>query len=304
MVRESFFKAVRWAALGAQVLFFTVGAIWPLLVSLLFITVAFVLPTQAHELCRILFQDDNGARVIVTLLLLVALSFVTGLMGHALLQTIRPNVVPTAISESVLFRRLPDICGAMVPLAAGFGAFAAANDIPKVSVPAPAASRSVSLTEINSLINQVLSQASHLKIAGWIFVGLAGCAFATAMRLRRYRWPRALVKAVSHHWLGVWVASLASYCLLSLLFTFSEQAAASLGTLAIVCLFAILLVTLLSAAAAGTRLLGIPITLLGLLAAGIFSALGWNDNHLVRETALEPPQAIADFAGPQLSFEA
>jgi hypothetical protein len=285
-------------------LFSTLGAVWPPLVTLAFLTAALVLPSQAHELYRIMIQDDDGTRVVITLFFFAALSYVTSLMGHALIQTIRPNATTAGGFESFLARTLPDICGAMVPCVAGLGAFAAAKDVPKISATATAAARSASLTAINLLINQALAQAAHLRVAGWVLIGMAAFVFVVAMRLRRYSWPRAFAKAVSDHWLRVWIAGAASYCLLSLLFTFSKRAASSLGTLAVVCLFAVLLVTLLSAARVGTHLLGMPITLLGLLAAGIFSAFGWNDNHFVRETLLEHPEPIADFAGPQLSFEA
>jgi hypothetical protein len=273
---------------------------WPVAFTLFFFAAALVLPAQAHELYRIMIQDDSGIRIVVTLFFLAVLSFVTRLTGHALIETIRPNSIPAGSFEGFLARTLPDICGAMVPFIAGLGALAAAKDAPKISFTATAASRSASLAAINSLIKQTLAQGSHLRLAGWVFIGIAGCVFFFSLRSRRSRWPLA----ISRQWLGLSIAGLVSYGLLSLLFTLSRVAASSLGTLAVVCLFAVLLVTLLSGARAGTHLLGIPVISLALLAAVIFSALGWNDNHLVHETLLNPPEPIADFAGPQTSFEA
>src|SRR5271166_3535324 len=116
---NSLSTAARSCPSGAHVLFSTLGTIWPPLVTLFFLSVALVLPTQAHELYRIMIQDDDGTRVVVTLFFLAALSCATSLMGHALIQTIRPNAIAAGAFESFLARRVPDICGALVPFVAG-----------------------------------------------------------------------------------------------------------------------------------------------------------------------------------------
>jgi hypothetical protein len=110
MLIRSLFTAAKRCFSRALVLVSTLGAMWPPLVTLIFLTVAIVLPTQAHELYRIMIQDDDGTRVLVTLIFLAALFGVASLMGHALVRTIRPNPI-TGAFESFLMRTLPNICG-------------------------------------------------------------------------------------------------------------------------------------------------------------------------------------------------
>jgi hypothetical protein len=78
---RSLFTPAKWCSSATHLLFSTLGAIFPPLI-----------PTQAHELYRILIHDDDGTRVVATLFFLAALSCVTSLMGHALIETIKPNM--------------------------------------------------------------------------------------------------------------------------------------------------------------------------------------------------------------------
>src|SRR5258708_6351098 len=121
---RSLITASKWCFSRAGILFATLRAMWPVVFTLFFFASALVLPAQANELYRIMIQDDSGIRIVVTLFFLAVLSFVTSLMGHALIQTIRPNSIPAGSFEGFLARTLPDICGAMVPFIAGLGAFA------------------------------------------------------------------------------------------------------------------------------------------------------------------------------------
>jgi hypothetical protein len=282
----------------------TLGVLWPPVFTSLFVGAVLVIPTQAHELYRILIQGDDWIRAVVTLLLLAILSYVTNLMGQALIQTIKPPAITPNTPEGFLARILPGACGALIPFVAGVGAIAAAVEIPHISLPSTAIARSTSLAEIARLTKEALVQAKHLQVAGWGLIGIAVALFVVTFVLNRRRQAPVLAEFVSAHWPGVWIGGAGLYCLLSIVFTVSNRAAASLGTLAVVCIFAVLLVTFLSGLRVGSRRLGLPVITLGFVAGGIFSVLGWNDNHIVRETLLEHPKPIADFAGPQLAFQA
>jgi hypothetical protein len=89
---RSLFTPAKWCSSATHLLFSTLGAIWPPLITLFFLTIVLLLPAQAHELYRILIHDDDGTRVVATLFFLAALSCVTSLMGHALIETIKPNM--------------------------------------------------------------------------------------------------------------------------------------------------------------------------------------------------------------------
>jgi hypothetical protein len=116
-------------------LFSTLGAMWPTLLASTFLSLVLLVPPQTHELYRILMQGDDWLRAVGTLLILALSSCVIILMGRALLLTIKPHAFTAGGWERFLAESLPVISGAVIPFVAGFGMFAAARDIPTISLP-------------------------------------------------------------------------------------------------------------------------------------------------------------------------
>jgi hypothetical protein len=86
------------------------------------------------------------------------------------------------------------------------------------------------------------------------------------------------------------------------LFSTFNGLSASLGTIVIVSIFISLFVSILTGMQIGSYC-GAPVLVFACLAAFLFSFLGWNNNHAIRETTLETPRPVFNAAGPQLEFE-
>jgi hypothetical protein len=282
-------------------LFSMLGAMWPTLLASTFLSLVLLVPPQTHELYRILMQGDDWLRAVGTLLILALSSCVIILMGRALLLTIKPHAFTAGGWERFLAESLPVISGAVIPFVAGFGMFAAARDIPTISLPDSATARSASLSEIARLTEEAANTATGLRVAGWVLIGTALVLLMVARSLTGRQ--RKLVKTISDHGPGIWIAAIGAELALSILFAVFNGLAASLGTIAVVSLFGVVLVAVLTGLQINFYRSGWSLLALACVAAFAFSFFGWNDNHVIHEKPLKNPQAIFDAAGPQLAFE-
>ena len=282
-------------------LFSTLGVMWPPFLTSLLLSLVLLIPPQTHELYRILLQRDDWLRAIVTLFILVISSWVISLMGQALMLTIKPDPFTADGSEQFIVRCLPFICGAIIPFVAGFGMFAAAKDIPTISLPDSATARSTSLADIARLTKDAVGTATTLHVAGWVLFGTAIVLLiiSSALSSRQLK----LAKFISEHEIGVWIAGLGAELTLSILFAVFNGLADSLGTIAVVGVFTAVLVVVLTGLQINFYRSGGSLLILAFLAAFVFSFFGWNDNHAIHEHLLKNPRSIFDAAGPQLTFQ-
>jgi len=282
-------------------LFSTLGGMWPTLLASMILSMALLVPPQTHELYRILVQGDSWLRAVVTLLIVATASGVIILMGQALVLTIKPRAITAGGWEGFVAKSLPVICGAAVPFIAGFGMFAAAKDIPTISLPDSATARSASLAAIARLTKDAAGTATGLHVAGWVLIGTAIVLLLVNRSLtgRQHK----LAGFLSDHGRGLWIAGVAAEFTLSMLFAAFNGLAASLGTIAVVSVFAALLVVVLTGLHINFYRSGWSLLALACLAALTFSFFDWNGNHVIHERPLKNPQAIFDAAGPQLAFE-
>jgi hypothetical protein len=280
--------------------FSSAGLMWPSLFTSLFLSLVLYVPPQIHELYRILLQGNDRLRAIGTLAFLILSSCAISLMGRALLFTNKPNAFASGGGEELAVRLLPVICGASVLFATAFGIFAAAKDISTISLSKSAITRSTSLAEIARLATDASSEDHDLHLAGFVVVITAVVLFVVSGR-RSYRAPK-LAQFVSNHGRRTWIVGLGTAIILSILLTFFNGLAASVGAIAIVCIFASILVSVLTGVQIDSYR-SVPLLVFACLGAFVFSFFGWNDNHVIRESRLATSRPVFNAAGPQLEFE-
>lgn len=280
--------------------FSAAGLMWPSLFTSLFLSLLLYIPPQVHELYRILLQDDDWLRATDTLGFLILSFSAISTMGRALLLAAKPDAFALGGWEEFVVKLLPAICGATVMFAAAFGVFAAAKDISTISLPKAAIARSTSLAEIARLASHASSAARDLRIAGFVVLITAIVLLLVAGR-RSCRSPK-LARFVSNHGRRTWIVGLGVVGILSILFTFFNGLSASVGAIAIVCMFASTLVTVLTGLQIDSSR-RVPLLVFACLCAFVFSCFDWNANHAIRESTLATPRAVFNVSGPQLEFE-
>jgi len=116
-----------------------------------------------------------------------------------------------------------------------------------------------------------------------------------------YRTPK-LAQSLSSHGRRTWILGLAAAGILSILFTLFNGLSASVGAIAIVCIFASTLVTVLTGLKIDS-LRGVPLLVFACVCAFVFSYFDWNNNHAVHESTVATRRALFNVSGPQLEFE-
>lgn len=282
-------------------LFALAGAMWPSLFASLFLAVLLLVPPQVHELYRILLQEDEWLRAVCTLIFLTLASCAISLMGFARVLAAKLDACEGRDWEGFVSRGLPVLCGVAPMIAAGAGMIFAAQDIPTISLPASATTRSTSLAEIARLTGSGASDAKSLHIAGSVILLFSAALFFMLWRIARRPAKRAL--SLSSQGRRLWVAGVASAALLSALFTLFAGLAALLGTIAIVCIFTSILVVVLTGMVIDGHKLGFSVIAVACLAAIVFSYSDCNDNHVIHESRLPKPRSLLAPDGPQPDFE-
>ena len=280
----------------------SVGLLWPSIVTSVLLAALLIFPPQTHELYRILAQGDEWLHLIEFGLSLALAAYWICLIGQALVQTVTTGKQAPGKFEGWLLRNIPVVLGAAVFVEAGTGLVMAASDAPAISLSAASAARSTSLAQINS----VTADGRHTSAVLWrvalfffIFVALALWRMRAPAGSRREDWA----KWISGHWGRVFFVAVGTQLLLSCLFSISTAIPIALGSLTIIDLFCLLLVTVIAGLRVGFFRFRVPFLTLLLCAAILFSILGWNDNHQVEETRLATPVPAFNAAGPQLVFE-
>jgi hypothetical protein len=276
------------------------GVIWPSLFASLFLSLLLSVPPQVRELYRVVLEQGQWARALFAIVFLAIASCTISLMARSLLVMMKPNSFQAIGWERFVVRCLPDICGAGPMIVAAFGMLSAAKDIPTIALPASAVARSTSLAEISRLTSLGASNAKSLHVAGYVVMALALILLFVLGRLSRR--PPKFGQFLSNHGRGLWVGGIAAAVVLSALFTLFNGLAALLGTIAIVCLFAAVLVAVLTGMQIDSQRLGWPVVVFACLAASVFSFYDWNDNHVIHETPLATPRALLVPDGPQQDF--
>jgi hypothetical protein len=280
--------------------FSSAGLMWPSLFTSLFLSLVLYVPPQIHELYRILLQGDDRLRAISTLAFLILSSCAISLMGRALLFTNKPKAFASAGWEEFVVRLLPVICGTSVLFTTAFGIFAAAKDISTISLSKAAIARSTSLAQIASLAADASSQDRDLHVAGFVVLITAVVLLLVSGR-RSYRAPK-VAQFVSNHGRRTWIVGLVTAVILSILLASFNGLAASVGAIAIVCIFASIFVTVLTGVQIDSYR-SVPLLVFACLGAFVFSFFGWNDNHIIRQSTLATPRPLFNAAGPQMEFE-
>jgi hypothetical protein len=280
----------------------SVGLLWPSILTSTLLAALLIFPPQTHELYRILVQGDEWPHLIEFVLSLGLSAYWICLIGQALVQTATRGKQAPGRFEAWLLRNIPVVCGAVVFVEAGVGFVMAASDIPAISLPPAPVARSTSLAQISG----VTTTGSHTSAVLWR-VGLLFFIVA-ALALWRMRAPagsrrETWVKSISGHWAWVFVIAVGVQLLLSCLFSIWPAVPLALGSLAIIDLFSLLLVTVVAGLRVGFFRFGIPFLTLIVCGGVLFSIFGWNDNHAVEETRLATPVPAFNAAGPQLVFE-
>jgi hypothetical protein len=280
--------------------FSSAALIWPALFTSLFVSLVLYVPPQVHELYRILLQDGDFLRAVVTLGFLCLLFFVITLMGRALLLTTKPHAFGAGGSDEFIARCLPVACGSLVLLATASGLIAASADISRISISQAAMMRSTSLAQIADLASASYSAATKLRFAG--VAVLLVCVFLLFFFGRRSYRTSHLAQAISNHGRRTWIGGLGAAVVLSMLFTIFNGLAASVGTIAILCIFASVLATVVTGLQIDSYRKA-PLLAFVCFGAFLFSLFGWNDNHVIHETALKTARPVFNVSGPQLEFE-
>jgi hypothetical protein len=280
--------------------FSAAGLIWPSLFASLFLSLLLYVPPQVHELYRILLDGDDWLRAIGTLGFLILSFFAISLMGRALLLTTKPDAFASGGWEESVVRLLPVLCGVTVMFAAAFGVFAAVRDISTISLPKAAIARSTSLAEIDRLGAHASGEIRHLRVAGSVVI-ITAIVLLVVLGRRSYRAPK-LAQFLSNHGRRTWIVGLVVTVILSILFAFFNGLSASVGAVAIVCIFAMMLVIILTGLQIDSYR-SVPLVVFACLCAFVFSFFGWNENHAIRESTLAVPRTVFNVGGPQLEFE-
>ena len=283
-------------------IFTSVRLLWPSILTSSLLAAVLIFPPQTHELYRILVQGDEWPHLIEFGLSLALTAYWICLIGQALVQTAMSGKQGPGKLEGWLLRNIPVVIGAVVFVEAGVGFVLAASDIPSISLSVASVARSTSLAQINS----VTADGRHTSAVLWRVALLLSILAALALwRMRAPTGSRREVwaKSISGHWARVFFIAVGIQLLLSCLFSISAAIPIALGSLTIIDLFGLLLVTVIAGLRVGFLRFGVPFLTLLLCAAVLFSILGWNDNHEIKETQLTTPVPAFNPAGPQLVFE-
>jgi hypothetical protein len=195
----------------------------------------------------------------------------------------------------------PAVIGALVPAAVGYGILRASRAPSIPPFPSALVSYSSSfkqLEEVTVMLRAVSQRMLVFALVAWGVAIIVLVAPFIMHRVMRHRFSSQGGLLGLRHALFV---AIAVFVTLSLIFAFLPSVSQFLGSITILNLFiavTIIVVAYISCSTEGTFLL-----LLVFAAAGLFSWLNTNNNHVVTFHPLAEPRKVWDVGGPQPTFE-
>ena len=273
------------------------------LISCIVLAGLLCVPVQVREILRVLGEGESPVQLVWALVMCVVAALVVLNSARFVLFRLNMPTDETPSLERSLLQWAPRVFCAVIPFLLGCGLLCAANDARIGSIEEFLVSHSSSLSQMQKAIQGLRATSTQLvwwALGMWVFAAAILKVSRAGEEKPLHRYNVLVIRTIS----GALWRSLSVLLLMAALVAGVDGFAGAVGSIALIFAF----VAWLSVTLAGLFLVadtrGIPLTSILLSISVVFSLLGLNNNHVVRETHLPVGIEVWDAGGPQKYFDA